>query len=322
MNAAAPPLEPATVTKSPESRRRAAVIALFAGAIGIGFAPILVRLSQVGPSATAAFRILLALPILWLLVLVERRKGRGARQPETFADFKFLAIAGLFFTGDLSLWHWSLQITTVANSTLLTNFAPIFVTIGACLFLGEKVSTRFVIALLVAIGGAALLALQSVSLSTRQMWGDLLAIFTASVYAGYLLSVKGLRRKFSTITIMAWSGIVSCASLFVVALCSGEKMVPRDATGWKVLLALALVSHVGGQSLIAFGLGHLPASFSSVSLLLQPVLAAILAAAMLKEPLTVVQMLGGVITLAGVVLASRATSSTVTHPDQVRSSLA
>ena len=99
-------------------------------------------------------------------------------------------------------------------------------------------------------------------------------------------------------------------------------MVPRDATGWKVLLGLALVSHVGGQSLIAFGLGHLPASFSSVSLLLQPVLAAILAAAMLKEPLTVVQMLGGVITLAGVVLASRATSATVTHPDQVRSSLA
>ena len=47
-----------------------------------------------------------------------------------------------------------------------------------------------------------------------------------------------------------------------------------------------------------------------------------LAAAMLKEPLTVVQMLGGVITLAGVVLASRATSATVTHPDQVRSSLA
>src|SRR6267142_1505700 len=181
VNAAAQPVEPAAVTKSPESRRRAAIIALFAGAIGIGFAPILVRLSQVGPSATAAFRILLALPILWLFVLVERRKGRGIRQPETFVDFKFLAIAGLFFTGDLSLWHWSLQITTVANSTLLTNFAPIFVTIGACLFLGEKVSTRFVIALLVAIGGAALLALQSVSLSTRQMWGDLLAIFTAGV---------------------------------------------------------------------------------------------------------------------------------------------
>src|SRR5205814_8201501 len=158
-----------------------------------------------------------------------RRTTNRPRRPETSADFKFLAIAGLFFAGDLSLWHWSLRITTVAFSTLLTNFAPIFVTIGASFFLGEKVSTRFVIALGLAIGGAALLALQSVSLSTRQMWGDLLAIFTASVYAAYLLSVKGLRRHFSTITIMAWSGMVSFAALFIVAFCSGGEAVPRGA---------------------------------------------------------------------------------------------
>src|SRR5947207_6507751 len=183
------------------------------------------------------------------------------------------------------------------------------------MFLGEKVSTRFVIALLVAIGGAALLALQSVSLSTRQMWGDLLAIFTASVYAAYLLSVKGLRRHFSTITIMAWSGMVSCAALFIVAFCSGEEMVPRDAAGWKVLLALAIISHVGGQSLIAFGLGHLPASFSSVGLLLQPVLAAILAAAIFNERLTFFQIVGGVITVGGVALASRATLGNGPPPD-------
>ena len=307
MRAAPQPVEADPPGVLAQQRRRSAIAALFAGAVGIGFAPILVRLSQVGPSATAAFRILLALPILWLLVLAERRSTNRPRQPETSSDYKFLAIAGLFFAGDLSLWHWSLQITTVANSTLLTNFAPIFVTIGACLFLGEKVSGRFVIALLLAIAGAALLALQSVSLSARQMWGDVLAIFTGGVYAGYLLSVKGLRRRFSTITIMAWSGVVSCAALFVVALCSREKMLPVDMTGWKVLLALAIISHVGGQTLIAFGLGHLPASFSSVGLLLQPVLAAILAAAIFNERLTFLQVLGGLITLGGVVLASRAT---------------
>ncbi len=282
--------------------KQRAMFALFAGATGIGFAPILVRFSQVGPSATAAWRILLALPILWVLVATERRHGE---QPRAAVDFKFLAIAGLFFTGDLALWHWSLQITTVANSTLLTNFAPIFVTTGACLLLGERVTKQFVIGLGLAIGGAALLVMQSISLSTRQMWGDLLAIVTAAVYAGYLLSVKGLRRRFSTITIMAWSGLVSCAALFVVAFCSGEKILPATASGWRVLLALAIISHVGGQTLIAFALGHLPASFSSVSLLLQPVIAALLAAAMLNEPLTAAQILGGLITLAGVAIASR-----------------
>jgi drug/metabolite transporter (DMT)-like permease len=298
--------EPSRPVAPVRGSERFALPALLVGAVGIGFAPILVRLSEVGPSATAAYRILIALPILWLLVVYERQRQPETVRPRGTADFKWLAVAGLFFTGDLAMWHWSLQITTVANSTLLTNFAPIFVTIGAWLILGERVSSRFVIGLILALGGAGLLVLQSVSLSTRQMWGDLLSVVTAIVYSAYLLSVKGLRQRFSTITIMAWSGIVSCGALFLVAWLSGEKMIPIDARGWKVLVALALVSHVGGQTLIAFALGHLPASFSSVSLLLQPVIAALLAVPLLREPLSGLQIIGGLITLAGVLLASRA----------------
>jgi len=303
---AAPQDSAGSIDLSSSRRKRGAVTALFAGAIGIGFAPILVRLSEVGPSATAAFRILFALPILWLLVAIERNRNPQVAQPSGWPDYKALAVAGLFFTGDLSLWHWSLQITTVANSTLLTNFAPLFVTIGAYVLFREKVSRQFVAGLLVALAGAAVLVAQSVTFSAQQMWGDLLAVVTASVYSGYLLSVKGLRRRFSTLTIMAWTGLVSCPALFVVALCSGEKLLPIDLAGWKVLVALALISHVGGQTLIAYAFGHLPASFSSVTLLLQPVIAALLAAAMLGEKLTTVQVIGGIVTLVGIILASRA----------------
>jgi drug/metabolite transporter (DMT)-like permease len=280
--------------------------ALLAGATGIGFAPILVRFSEVGPSATAAWRIFLALPILFAFVAWERRKYPQTTGPQTLAEYKSLAIAGLFFTGDLALWHWSLQITTVANSTLLTNFAPLFVTIGASLLFAEKITKQFVFGLVVAMAGAGLLVSRSITLSAHQGAGDVLALVTAMVYAGYLLSVKGLRRRFTTVTIMAWSGLVSCPALFMIALCSGEKMLPADAAGWEVLAGLAVVSHVGGQTLIAFALGHLPASFSSVSLLLQPVIAALLAAAMLNEKLTPLQIFGGMITLAGIAVASRA----------------
>src|SRR3989442_46400 len=121
-----------------------ALAAVMGGATGIGFAPILVRLSQVGPSATAAFRILLALPLLWGLLKLEQGKNPRAVQPSGRRDFGMLAVAGLFFTADLSIWHWSLQFTSVANSTLLTNFAPIFVTLGARVLLGEKISALFV----------------------------------------------------------------------------------------------------------------------------------------------------------------------------------
>src|SRR6187402_1568799 len=109
---------------------RLAFLALIGGATGIGFAPIFVRLSETGPTATAFYRLLFALPLLWLWAAMDRPKTTQFRQPAGWRDFLQLALGGLFFTADLSIWHWSLQFTTVTNSTLLTNNTPLFVTIG------------------------------------------------------------------------------------------------------------------------------------------------------------------------------------------------
>jgi len=287
-----------------DSRARLAFLALLGGATGIGFAPILVKLSAIGPTATAFFRLLFALPLLWLWTGWERRTDPALRQPANRRDFAMLALAGLLFTGDLSIWHWSLQFTSVTNSTLLTNITPIFVTIGAWLWFGDRITRGFVIGMVLAIGGAALLVKNSVSLSSQHLVGDALSLVAAVFYAGYLLALKQLRKSFSTATIMAWSGLASCAGFGVVAWLSGDKMWTDSTRGWLVLLALALVSHIGGQALITYGFGHLPASFSSVSLLWQPVVAAAAAWVVLGEPLGWLQGLGAVVVLSGIALAS------------------
>jgi len=134
--------------------------------------------------------------------------------------------------------------------------------------------------------------------------GDGLAVLAAAFYAGYLLAVKHLRRSFATSTIMAWSGLVSCSGFGLIAWLSGDKLRATTTGGWLVLWALALVSHVGGQTLIAYGFGHLPASFSSVSLLWQPVVAALVAWGILGEPLRLMQAVGAVVVLAGIATAS------------------
>ena len=68
---------------------------------------------------------------------------------------------------------------------------------------------------------------------------------------------------------------------------------------------LAWISHCAGQGLIAYSLAHLAAAFSSVSLLFQPVMAAAFGWLLLSEPLVPLQMLGGVVVLAGILLARR-----------------
>jgi drug/metabolite transporter (DMT)-like permease len=138
-----------------------------------------------------------------------------------------------------------------------------------------------------------------------RFWGDALGLATAAFYAAYLLSIKRLRSRFSTAVVMAYSGSATCAALLVLALAAGERMIPAAPRGWVVLIAMGVVSHVGGQGLITYALAHLKAGFSSVGLLLQPVLATILAWVLFHETLTALQAAGGALVLAGIMVARR-----------------
>ena len=279
---------------------RPALPALLLGATCIALSPIFVRLSEAGPTATAFWRTALALPALWPLCLLQRPRLPAAGAP------LLLLLAGLAFAGDLAFWHASIRLTSVANSTLLANLASIFVTLAAWLFLKQRPSALFLAGLASALGGVTLLVHSSVESPSHALLGDALGVVTAVFYAGYLLGVKRLRdRACGTLLIMAVTSTITTLALLPVALVSGERILPHSGSGWLDLVGLALVSHAAGQGLIAYALAHLPAPFSSVSLLLQPVMAALFAWVLLAEPLSPLQIAGGAVVLAGIYLARR-----------------
>ncbi len=285
---------------SETSRKTLAFAALLLGAAAIAFAPIFVRLSDISPSASAFWRVALAAAPLWLWLRLSPRGAGAARLP-----WKPLVIAGLCFAGDLGAWHVSILYTSVANSTLEANFAPIFVTLGAWLLFRQRVSRLFLVALAVTLGGAVLLVGPNFALGGRPLAGDALGVLTAVFYAGYMLAIKSASERTSTAGIMAVGTSVAALALLPYALATADVFLPQSASGWLVLIGLALIPHIAGQSLIAYGFSHLPASFSAVSLLLQPVLAAIYAWALLGEAMAPMQMLGGLVVLGGIYLARR-----------------
>jgi len=282
-----------------------ALPALFLGALGIAFAPIFVRLSEAGPVASAFYRILLALPILMVWNRFEgKREGKHDR-PNGWADYAKLSVAGLFFAGDLAVWHWSIVKTSVANATLLANFAPVFVTLAGYFLFKERFSRTFLLGMVLAITGACLLMGDSLVFRPERVVGDILGVITAVFYAGYLIAVGKLRSRFSTITIMTWSSVATAVVLLPVTVLTGESLVVESVYGWSILLGLALVSHIGGQGMIAYALAHLPTAFSSVGLLLQPAVAAGLAWILFAEAMGVMQAVGGAVILVGIFLAKR-----------------
>ena len=274
--------------------------ALFAGATFIALSPIFVRLSEAGPTATAFWRVALAVPALWLLYWI-KPKARARRYS---GKWPLLLAAAFALAGDLAFWHTSIQLTSVANSTLLANLASIFVTLAAWIFLRQRPTRLFLTGLGAALVGITLLVHTSLEFSATGLLGDALGVVTAIFYAGYLLAVKGLRdRGETTLHLMAVTTTVTAILLFLVALATGEPMLPQTMQGWWILVGLALISHAAGQGLIAYALAHLPAAFSSVSLLFQPVMAALFAWVLLAEPLVPLQVLGGLVVLAGIYLA-------------------
>ena len=290
------------------------MLALAFGAFAIGFAPVFAAFALkpeyggFGPASIGFYRILFALPLMWLVLWITPSKldslSKSQKRP-----IGLLALSGVFFAIDLVSWHWSIKYTSIANATLLANFAPLWVTLWARHLFGEKIHTRFFIALGIAIIGATILMRTSFQLKPEQLLGDLLSLLTAISYGSYMLTVKKLRETCPPQQIMAWSGLFAVPIMFFAALISGESMISPQLNGWAILIGLALISHFAGQSLIAYAFGHLPASLTSLNLLLQPVFAAALGWLLLSQAMVGKQMIGAIIILSALTIANRSVKS-------------
>lgn len=288
----------AAATQAQAAPRWLAVAVLMFGACVIGFSPILVRLTQTGPSAAAFWRLTTALP---LLALMARRTNGGVGLPSGLA-----LIAGLMFALDLGFWHYGVKYTSVANATVLSNLTPVVVTAFAWVFLQERPRPLFVLAVAVAVGGAWLMASQGAGApGLDPPLGDALSATSALWYALYMLAIGAARRHESASRLVFWTSLVGAPLVLAAALLLGERIFPLGASGWAACIGLGLV-HAAGQGSIAWAMGRLPTPTASVVVLVQPVVAAALGWALFDEVMGPLQALGGAVALGGVVLAQRA----------------
>lgn len=276
-----------------------ALLALIGGAVAAGASPIFVRLAEVGPQASAFWRMALALPLLWIWMRLAER-GR-TRAPLRF-DGPVLAV-GALFAGDLFFWHLAILNTTVANATFFATTAPVFVVLAAFLFLREAVGLSLLAGLALCMAGGTALIGQSWTFDPARLAGDCYGIVTAMFFGAYILAVRNARDRHGAARLAFLSTAVTAAILLGVALALEPTLIPRSLGGAVALIALALVSQVGGQGLIVLALGTLPATFSSLVIFLEAVAAAALGWIVLGEALTPVQALGGLLILAGIWIA-------------------
>lgn len=289
------------------ARRGRAIWVLLAGACVIGVGPALVRLSEVGPAAAAFWRLSFALPILW--VMARRSEGGiGVATP-------IAILAGIAFALDLGFWHYGIAYTSVAKATVLSNLTPVLVTAVAWIVFKQKPGKLFLSAVILALGGAWIMAISKGegSLGKSPALGDALSTATAFWYALYFLAVSAARNSLGAMRLMFWSTLTGIPILFLASLGLHEQLLATTWAGWAACAGLG-VMHVAGQGSIAWALGRLPPAIASVVVLIQPVVASILGWLLFNELLGPWQAFGAAVALGGVVLAQWAARAKPLEP--------
>ena len=270
------------------------------GAVLIGFAPIFVKLSELSSSAITFYRMLLAIPFLFLLNFKLNRTFKF--KVNNKKTFLFTALASLAFTTDLTLWHYSMNITSVSNATIIVNSSPVFVAILAYIFFKEKLSKSFITSFSITYTGIFGLIYFSNNYASGGIIGDIFCLIAAFFYGIYLLIIAKLGKE-NSLNIIFYTTLFCCLFSIVPMLIQGGKLIPSDSFEWINLVLLAVLCQFGGQYLITHGIGKISASEGSVGLLMQPITATILAGFLFGEILNIIQIIFIFVALFGIYLA-------------------
>ena len=277
------------------------------GAASISASGVLIKLADTGPATAAFYRCLLALPLLIALAVLEQRK----RGPRPAAARRGAFVAGLCLAVDLVLWNHAIAEVGAGIATVLGNLQVLFVAFAAWAVFRERPERRFLIFLPVVMAGVVMVSglIGRADGGTHPLAGIGYGIGTSIAYAAFLLI---LRRTSSGSPHVAGpladttSGAALGSVLIGLVFGGFALHIPWPSFGW--LLLLALTSQTLGWLLITSSLPRLPAAISSLTLLLQPAAAMLLAYLVLGERPTLIQIAGAVVVCTGVLAISLTTS--------------
>ena len=296
-----------------------AYAALAGAVVAIGWSAIFVRWADIPGSASAFYRVLIAACVLvpWRALHTPagaRRTASDRSSRESRRAFSLAVAAGVFFGLDLALFNTAVMRSSAATTALLAGSAPVFVGLGSWVLLRKTPHAMFWAGLAASLVGSALMiwavaaapAADGTAAPRQSVSGDLMAIAAAFCFAGYILAVSKARENIDTVTLNTVAIVASTVTLLPICLLIGAPLWGYGRDTWLALLCLGVMSQGGAYLCIAYALGHLPATVVSIGLLAQAPLAAILAATLLNERLTPLQLLGGTLVLAGIYIVNRA----------------
>jgi len=292
------------------------IFAIIAGILFVSTASIFIRFAQAEASSIviAASRLIIACVVLIPIAVTHYREEWVGL---TRGDLVKGALSGLFLALHFASWITSLELTSVASSVVLVTTTPLWVAIFSPLVLKEPVRRSVVIGLLVSISGGVIVGIanacgfqhgtltcQAQVFTGQAMVGNFLALFGAWMAAGYMLMGRQLRKKLNTISYTALVYGVAALILLVLVIIRREPVFSYSGQTYLWLLALGVFPQLLGHTLFNWALKYISAAYVSLTLLGEPIGTIILALLFLKESPTLLEGVGAVLIMIGIVIGS------------------
>ncbi|XPV75619.1 MAG: DMT family transporter [Desulfovibrio sp.] len=285
---------------------------LFIGAIIISFSAIFVKFAATEPDVTAFYRVFFACLGLGVIQFIRRKPFLSGKD-----SWFYMTICSAAFVVDLACWHRSIIYVGPGLATLLGNFQAIFLTALTIVWFKEKLSFRFVAAIILAISGTAMITgLDWSGYSPDYAKGIMYGLVTAVFYTIYILALKKtlmLEKEKnngadSTAAMTAMCLLTSLMFLGKIGASDLPLAIP-DTYTLLSLLSLGLVCQLGGWVLISRGLTQVKPAVAGLILLLQPTLSFTWDVLLFHRPFGIMEAVGGALALTGVYLGSQSGSA-------------
>lgn len=270
-------------------------IALFIGILCISIFPVIVRMNLTSGLISAFYRMAIATAIILPFALYTKKL-----KLESIKMLLPIMVCGILFASDIAVWNISIQNSTATQATLLTNLSPIWVGVFSLIFLNFRPRRSFWLGTVIALIGMAVFVGVDTILNLQLDFAFFLGILSGVLYALYILVSKTVLEKLEVITFITYSMIFSALFLFIINVVFGEQFFGFSNVAWVSLLIQGIVCQLIAWLLISYSTQNMRATRVSLSLLSQAIFATILAAVFLNEKISVIQMVGSVIILAGI----------------------
>ena len=277
-------------------------LVMFVSIIAVSTASIFIRWSDAPAVIIAMYRMLISVALL--LPFFIRNNGIAKLRLLGARGLLGLTGVGVVLAIHFVSWITSLGMTSVASSVIFVHSDPIFVAIVSNFFLKERINRRVLAGIIISLIGVTVIAMGDAVISESSLRGDLLALLGGLMLGIYLLGGRMFRRDLDLTTYVVPVYTSAALVLVIMSVITGATLTGYASREYLLFFLIALVPMIFGHTLYNWALKYVPAPVVSVSLLGEPVGASILAFFLLNEVPSGQVLVGGVVTLTGILLSS------------------